>query len=121
MELLWVENHPHFVLAARRFLAGYSVKVVPSLSAARAALAKARFDVVLVDFDLDDGKGAELVRELAASTSRPMIVATSSHAVGNAALLQAGADAVCGKLQFAGIPHLLQSLTQRPSRFPPET
>jgi DNA-binding NarL/FixJ family response regulator len=121
MELLWVENHPHFVQATRRFLAGYSVTVVPSLAGARDALAKTRFDVVLVDFDLDDGKGAELVRELAGHTGRPTIVATSSHADGNEALLQAGADAVCGKLQFAGIPGLLQSLTQRSSRFPPGT
>ena len=111
MELLWVENHPRFTRVARHFLAGYTVTVVPSLAAARAALAKARFDVVLVDFDLDDGKGAELVRELVACTGRPVIVATSSHADGNAALLQAGADAVCGKLEFARVPGLLQSLT----------
>jgi DNA-binding response OmpR family regulator len=113
MELLWVENHSHFVQTARHFLSGYSVTVVPSLSAARAALKKARFDVVLVDFDLDDGKGADLVQELAASTARPTIVATSSHADGNAALLQAGADAVCGKLEFARIAGVLLSLTGR--------
>jgi DNA-binding response OmpR family regulator len=114
MELLWVENHPQFARFARPFLAGYSVTVVPSLAAARAALGKTRFDVVLVDFDLDDGKGAELVRELVASVGRPLIVATSSHADGNTALLHAGADAVCGKLEFARIPGLLQSLTKPP-------
>jgi DNA-binding response OmpR family regulator len=111
MELLWVENHPRFTQMARPFLAGYSVTLVPSLAAARVALGKAHFDVVLVDFDLDDGKGEELVRELAAKVRRPVIVATSSHAAGNAALLQAGADAVCGKLEFSGIPGLLQSFT----------
>jgi DNA-binding response OmpR family regulator len=111
MQLLWVENHSHFVRFARPFLAGCAVTVVPSLAAARAALAKARFDVVLVDFDLDDGKGAELVRELVAIAGRPLIVATSSHADGNAALLQAGADAACGKLEFAGLAGLLESLT----------
>jgi len=112
MELLWVENHPHFTRFALPFLAGYSVTVVPSLAAARAALGQTRFDVVLVDFDLDDGKGAELVQELAGGVGRPLIVATSSHADGNAALLRAGADAVCGKLEFARIPALLQSLTK---------
>ena len=112
MELLGVENHPHFTRLARPFLAGYSVTVVPSLAEARAALGKTRFDVVLVDFDLDDGKGADLVRELVAGVGRPLIVATSSHADGNAALLQAGADAACGKLEFARIPGLLQSLTK---------
>ena len=112
MELLWFENHPQFARFARPFLAGYSVTVVPSLAAARSAVGKTHFDVVLVDFDLDDGKGAELVRELAARVGRPLIVATSSHADGNAALLDAGADAFCVKLEFARIPGLLQSLTR---------
>src|SRR5262245_49253506 len=111
MQLLWVENHPQFVRMARPFLAGFRVTVVPSLAAARDALGTARFDVVLVDFDLDDGKGEELVRELVAHDGRPRIVATSAHAEGNAALLHAGADAVCGKLDFARIPGLLRSLT----------
>jgi DNA-binding response OmpR family regulator len=93
MELLWVENHPQFTRFARPFLAEYSVTIVPSLAAARAALGQTRFDMVLVDFDLDDGKGTELVRELVAGTGRPLIVATASHADGNTALLQAGADA----------------------------
>jgi DNA-binding response OmpR family regulator len=111
MELLWVENHAHFARFARPLLAGHAVTVVPSLAAARAALTTTRFDVVLVDFDLDDGKGAELVRELVAVAGRPLIVAASSHADGNAALLQAGADAACGKLELARLPGLLQSLT----------
>jgi DNA-binding NarL/FixJ family response regulator len=114
MKLLWVENHPQFARFARPFLAGYSLTVVPSLAAARAALGKSHFDVVLVDFDLDDGKGTVLVRELAASVGRPRIVGTSSHADGNAALLDAGADAFCGKLEFARIPGLLQSLIVPP-------
>lgn len=113
MELLWVENHPQFVRFAQSFLNGYSVTAVPSLAAARAALAQAPFDVVLVDFDLDDGKGIELVEELVGSAKRPLVVATSSHAEGNAALLHAGADACCGKLEFARIQGVLQALIAR--------
>ena len=110
MDLLWVENHPQFTRFARPFLVDYAVTVVPSLAAARAALGQARFDVVLVDFDLDDGKGSELVRELVAVPGRPLIVATSSHADGNSALLHAGADAICGKPEFHRLPGLLRSL-----------
>jgi len=110
MELLWVEDHSQFVRFALPFLAGHSVSVVPSLSAARAALAERRFDVVLVDFDLQDGKGTELITDLIGTAGRPVIVATSSHVEGNEAMVRAGADGACGKLEFVRIPGVLQSL-----------
>jgi CheY-like chemotaxis protein len=111
MDILWVENHAHFArLAARQFLAGHAVTVVPSLAAARAALARRAFSVVLVDFDLDDGKGDELVRELRSLPARPWVVATSSHEAGNRALVEAGADAVCGKMEFGRIAEVLGRL-----------
>jgi two-component system response regulator QseB len=114
MNLLWVENHAPFVhVALRSFLTAHTVTVVPSLAGARAALARDRFDAVLVDFDLDDGKGVELVRELVAATDRPLIVAASAHADGNTALRDAGADAVCGKMEFPRLAALLQELAQR--------
>ena len=116
MNLLWVENHPAFTKYARSFLARYIITVVPSLAEAREALKRDRFDVVLVDFDLDDGKGSELVRELAPAEGRPFIVAVSAHADGNAALMAAGADAACGKLEFAGIAALLGSPPTRGPR-----
>ena len=111
MNLLWVENHPAFTRFARSFLAGYDVTVAPSLTSARDALAQKQFDVVLMDYDLDDGKGNDLVRELVTSSRRPVIIATSAHAEGNAALLAAGADGVCGKLEFHRIASLLRTLT----------
>jgi DNA-binding NarL/FixJ family response regulator len=114
MNVLWVDNHAAFArIAARQFLGSHAVTVVPSLTAARAALAEGRFEVVLIDFDLDDGKGDELVRELGLRPARPWVVATSSHAEGNRALSAAGADAVCGKLDFARIGELLERLTGR--------
>jgi CheY-like chemotaxis protein len=111
MNLLWVENHPAFARYAGTFLAGYAVTVVPSLAAAREALGRSEYGVVLVDFDLDDGKGVDLVRELFGSARRPVVVAVSAHADGNEALLAAGADAACGKLEFARISDVLSSLT----------
>ncbi len=52
-----------------------------------------------------------LVRELAAVPGRPWVVAASSHEAGNRALVEAGADAVCGKLQFARIGEVLGRLS----------
>jgi hypothetical protein len=67
--------------------------------------------VVLVDFDLDDGKGTELVRELTSEPGRPVAIAVPAHADGNAALVAAGAGAGCGKLGFGRVTNALRSLT----------
>jgi DNA-binding response OmpR family regulator len=107
-KILYVENHPRFaVIVVRRFLAAHQVTLVPGLEEARAALARERFDVVLLDYDLDDGKGVVLVEELRRQAGRPLLIAASSHAEGNERLLQAGVDAACGKMDFARIEELL--------------
>jgi DNA-binding response OmpR family regulator len=114
MDILWVENHSQFThMAIRTFLSAHNVTVVPSLAGARAALASAGFTVVLVDFDLDDGKGVELVRSLREASQRPLLVATSSHEEGNRALMEAGADAVCGKLEFSRIAEVIADLSAK--------
>ena len=69
--LLLVENHTTFAEAViAQFLGGYEVAHVTSLAAARAAVeAGEPYDFILVDYDLDDGKGDALVpvvREFAA-------------------------------------------------------
>ena len=65
------ENHAVFAdLVSRQFLSAHEVTFVPSLAEARRFLATGSFGAVLVDFDLDDGKGDELVRELVASAFR---------------------------------------------------
>lgn len=111
LTILYVENHPTFAqVVIASFLEDYAVTVVPSLAAARAALEAAAFDVLLVDYDLDDGKGAELVRELRRAEYRGLIVAASAHEEGNTELVRAGANAVCAKTQFAGINGVLYSL-----------
>lgn len=108
MKILWVENHAKFAqYTIRQFLNGYAVTVVPSLADARSVLAVASFDMVFVDFDLDDGKGVELVQALSLQPERPPIIAASAHEEGNSALLAAGADAVCGKLEFSRIAEVI--------------
>jgi DNA-binding NarL/FixJ family response regulator len=102
VRLLWVENHDGFArMAGRQFLAAHDFTVVPSLAKAQAALTTDQFDAVLLDYDLDDGKGAALVELIRRLPRRVAVVATSSHADGNAALLAAGADAACPKTRFA--------------------
>jgi DNA-binding response OmpR family regulator len=104
MRLLWVENHAVFArLAGRQYLPGHAVTVVATVAAAKQALAAAVFDAVLLDHDLDDGKGTDLIAVIRQLPTRPAVVAVSSHDAGNEALLQAGADVVCGKLRFAEI------------------
>lgn len=115
MNILWVENHASFArLAARQFLSEHTVTVVPSLASARTALAQGVYAVVLVDYDLDDGKGDELVRELRGLAQPPRIVATSSHENGNRLLVEAGAHAVCGKMEFRRIAEVLATLNAKP-------
>jgi CheY-like chemotaxis protein len=109
--LLWVENHAVFVrTAGRQFLAAHDLTVVPSVAGAVAALTTQAFDAVLVDYDLDDGKGSEVVGFARQLPVRPAVVAVSSHTDGNAALLAAGADAACPKTRFAGIEGVLRSV-----------
>ena len=65
--------------------------VAPSLVAAPQALRDGRFNLLLVDYNLDDGKGDERVRELTAPGRTILVIGVSSHDEGNAALLRAGA------------------------------
>src|SRR5881394_1725668 len=108
MNILFVENHAVFAATViRQFLSQHSVTVMASLSAARQTLADAAFDLLLVDYDLDEGKGDELVKELRASSSAVKVVGVSSHDEGNTALLQAGAVAVCSKTEFDRIQSVI--------------
>ena len=104
MRILSVENHPEFTSAVTSsFLADHEVVVVPTVAGARAVLRASRFDVVLVDYDLDDGKGDELVRWVRMSARGTKVIAVSARDDGNQALVRAGADTVCAKLSFSRI------------------
>ncbi len=68
------------------------------------------FDLVLSDYDLDDGKGDAFVRECRVTYPRLPIIAVSSHEAGNAALVAAGASAVCSKMEFDRIHAVIGEL-----------
>lgn len=110
MKLLLVENHqPFTAVVVPSFLSDHQVTVVPSCASARKAFSAGVFDAVLVDYDLDDGKGDTLVRWLSARTGPP-VIAISSHDAGNEALMRAGAIAVCSKLRFDRIGDVLRGI-----------
>src|SRR2546428_13925257 len=84
MRILYVENHPVFAKnVIAQFLSQHVVTVVPSLAQARRALETGGFDILLVDYDLDDGKGDALVKELGISGSPPIAIGVSSHDEGS--------------------------------------
>jgi DNA-binding NarL/FixJ family response regulator len=87
--------------------------IVPSLASAREALAIRKYDLLLVDYDLDDGKGDELVSFCRREHPELKIIAASSHDPGNAALLKAGASAICGKMDFDKIHSVIESLVAK--------
>jgi DNA-binding NarL/FixJ family response regulator len=114
MNILYVENHPVFAQSVKQqFLSQHSVTVVPSLSAACQAIPDGAFDLFLVDYDLDDGKGDEFIQALRASGNHTIVIGVSSHDEGNTALMRAGAAAVCSKMQFDRIQTVIDSLLNK--------
>lgn len=112
MKILYVENHAVFAAnVIAQFLSRHVVTVVPSVAAARNALRTGDFDLMLVDYDLDDGKGDMLVKELTNCGKAVMAIGVSSHDEGNAALLRAGAVTVCSKMHFERIQTVIDSVT----------
>lgn len=112
MRILFIEDHATFPeLVSRKFLARHEVTIVPSLADARAELAGGEYELVLLDSELGDGNGIELMRELEGCPERPLIVAVSAYDDRNEALRHAGADATCSKLHFGQIEAVIASLT----------
>ena len=111
MRILFVENHAGFAQqVCSAFLGQHEVTVKSTLASAYEALERQEWDVVLVDYDLDDGKGIALVQRLIQRQPRPKLVAVSAFEEKNDEMLRAGADAVCGKLSFSGIGDVLADL-----------
>jgi DNA-binding response OmpR family regulator len=114
VRILFVENHAEFTASVvRLFLAAHDVDVVPAIASAKEKVQTSNYDAVLVDYDLDDGKGDELVRWLRTTRGHWKIVAVSARDTGNEALMSAGADVVCSKLRFSQIETVLQELGRR--------
>jgi DNA-binding response OmpR family regulator len=86
--------------------------IVPTIAAARTAAEASDFEAALVDYDLDDGKGDEFVRWARVAKPHLPVVAVSARAEGNDALVAAGAEQVCAKINFARIGVVLGELAR---------
>ncbi|HVH35371.1 sigma-54-dependent transcriptional regulator [Tahibacter sp. UC22_41] len=84
--LLVVDDDEGFVEAAVTLaqLHNFDSSAAPSLGAARAAMRRRRFDLVLVDLHLPDGSGFDLVEELGHLHS-PVAVVTGNASIASAA------------------------------------
>lgn len=107
LRILMVEDNEAFAqVVSEQFLSVHTVTVVGSVEKALGMDAET-FDVLLVDYDLPDGKGDAVVRAVRARGLGSFVVGISSHDAGNDALGRAGADATCKKADFARIQETL--------------
>ena len=112
MKVLYIENHQKFSsLISKHLLSEHFVVVAPSIAEATLKISEEFFDLVLLDYDLDDGKGIEIIPLLQKLNNKPKIIAVSAHEEGNNALLAAGADAVCYKKDISKIGSVIKSLS----------
>ncbi|MCE2029473.1 response regulator [Sessilibacter corallicola] len=111
MKILFIENHPHLgKIVTDKFLYNHEVTLMPSIEIAIKMTREAKFDVALVDYDLDDGKGDNFVRYVKGEFPSLPCIAVSSHERGNQALLSAGAVDVCSKMKFSEILKIIEKV-----------
>ena len=109
--VLMVENHAVFAeTVIGEFLNDYFVDRVPTIDEAERRLSRHGYSVLLVDYDLDDGKGAGLLRRMLALGVTTPVIAISARSEGNDALVAAGARAVCHKMDFARIAAVIAAV-----------
>lgn len=92
---------------------GARLRRAETLKDARAHLRVYRPDVVIVDLGLPDGRGEDLIQELASTSQRPKaLLATSGDAQGESSAASAGADAFLEKPleNLAKICQIIQQL-----------
>ncbi len=118
--ILLVEDSPAGQLYFRKLLAsqGYTITVAASAAEAYAAACNIPFDLILMDIQLPDGSGVDVIRELrafetSASRAPVPIIALSAHALADfrESALAAGADDYITKPVRAAT--LLQGIRQR--------
>lgn len=115
MRILLVESHETFArVVVGAFLREHEVTIRTMVMDAQHEFDVGGFDVVLVDYDLADFKGSELVKYIRKSGYEIPIIGISARDEGNDLLLAAGASEVCNKMNFDRISEIL-------SKFAPES
>jgi DNA-binding response OmpR family regulator len=111
MRILFVEDHLEFARTVTgQFLAEHEVTLAAGVAEAKALLAAESYDVLLVDHDLPDGSGPEVLAYARERGVASAAIAVSSHEAGNEALERAGALARCPKGRFHEIGVVLASV-----------
>ena len=114
MTILYIENHGRFAdIVTAQFLASHEVERIPTIAGARELLNRREYEILIVDYDLDDGKGAEIVSEVASRKKRPRMIAASSRDEGNEHMMSCGADATCSKMDFDEIEEVISQVVAR--------
>lgn len=103
-KILLIENHAEFSKAiVKEFLSTYDVEIATSIMEAKERLVESSFDLIMSDYDLDDGKGDEFVFYFRSKGYTQPVIAISAHERGNKAIIDAGGTEICGKMQFSRI------------------
>ena len=111
LRILFVDDQPVAAYAAiEPYLRDFWVSLVFSVADATHFLSREAFGLVLVDYDLEDGKGTAVIEAARRSQPGALVIAVSDHELGNRALLRAGADAVCRKDDLGGLRELVTAL-----------
>lgn len=117
LNLLLVDNNPHFLKAAREVLAVLpgvaGIECVTSGEGALALASRSRPDLVLTDLVMPGMSGFQVIRSLRAREFPPRVVALSLHegAEYRAAVMRSGASGFVSKREFGAlIPALIASL-----------
>lgn len=95
--ILLVEDDENVAFVTRETLAGsgaYVVERAASLGAARLLLRTQRFDLVLMDYNLPDGTGLQLVQELGADMPVVMVTGRGDERVATETLMAGAVDYV---------------------------
>ncbi len=111
MRVLYVDDHTPFrAVVQRRFLIGHEVVGAADLAEARQRLKEGDFDVILVDYQLSDGLGEDLIREIVDTKLRSKVVAVSANAENNSRLMEAGAIGAVSKNEFSKLAEKLETI-----------
>lgn len=95
--ILLVEDDENVAFVTRETLAGngaYLVERAASLAAARQLLRTQRFDLILMDYNLPDGTGLQLVQELGADVPVVMVTGRGDERVATETLMAGAVDYV---------------------------
>lgn len=86
------------------------VSTVRAAMIALTATSSVEFDLALLDYELPDGTGADVIAELRRHSPRVLIVGVSADRLFNERLAAAGADRTMEKRTLRRLPDLLEKL-----------